>query len=377
MYWTGFKGTPQRTGLNRSIVPNSPPDLNIRELKSIRFPGRCRSILADDGYLVAVSDGGTVKVVNLNRLETEPYTFKTDGNIYAEPALHNGTLYLGRVKSPGHEKGSIYAYTLGGVSLPTPGVNLRWNIDLKGTPVQALLPFDDRLYLNVGFKDGHREIHVIDNIKGVKPTEPYCIYKGGCSSTLVADPPTKKVFFLSESKGLLYVNLFDHSEETAPEMVTTPVKDSMPGLLEYIPVAVLGSKLFAVFGKETRDLCRIDTHTNTFDTKITGRVRNFAVAGINKQIITNSKGVYSTFGNMQENLIHGENVISGPVVLRDRAAAVGMRDGKLKFYKLDNLSIYSEFQVFNTGEKIQVLTAFKKIIAVGNPGGGIKLLELV
>lgn len=151
MYWTGFKGTPQRTGLNRSIVPNSPPDLNIRELKSIRFPGRCRSILADDGYLVAVSDGGTVKIVNLNQLDTEPYTFVTDGNIYAEPALHNGTLYLGRVKSPDHEKGSIYAYTLGGVSLSTPEVNLRWDMDLKGTPVQALLPFDDRLYLNVGF----------------------------------------------------------------------------------------------------------------------------------------------------------------------------------------------------------------------------------
>jgi len=173
------------------------------------------------------------------------------------------------------------------------------------------------------------------------------------------------------------VNLFDHLEETAPKMITTPVKDSMPGLLEYIPIAVLGSKLFAVFGKETKDLCRIDTHTNTFDTKITGRVRNFAVAGINKQIITNSKGLYSTSGGLQENLIHGENIISGPVVLRDRAAAVGMRDGKLKFYKLDNLSIYSEFQVFNPGEKIQVLTAFKKIIAVGNSSGGIKLLELV
>ncbi len=373
--WSGCKGDIQRRGLNRFVIPHSPPDLEVTELKSTGFSGKCGSILADDGYLIAVSENGIIQVMDFNRLENEPYTFMTDGNIYAEPALHNGTLYVGTVKSQDQERGSIFAYTLGGVSLNPPEVVPRWNMDLKGTPVQALLPFADRLYLNMGFKDGHREVHIIDNIKGTKPTSPLCVYNGGLSSTLAADPFTQKVFFLSENKGRLFINMFDHSVGTAPGMMSVEVKDAPSGLQDFIPIAVLGTKLFAVFG-ENKELCRLDVPNKNFETKITNWVRKFAVPSISKQIIINSRGVFSTPDSQQENLMGGESVISGPVVLRDRAVVVGLRDGKIRFYNLNKLSIHNEIQVFQTDERIQAIAAYKNMIAVGNQKGKVKLLQL-
>ena len=373
--WSGCKGDIQRRALNRFVIPHSPPDLEVTEIQSTEFPGRCGSILADDGYLIAVSENGIIKVIDLNRLKKEPYTFMTDGNIYAEPALHHGTLYIGTVKNQDQEKGIIFAYTLGRISLNPPEVVPRWSMDLKGTPVQALLPFADRLYLNMGFKDGHREVHIIDDIKGTKPTMPKCVYKGELSSTLAADPFTNKVFFLSETSGRLYINMFDHSLGTAPEMMSMQVKDAPNGLQDYIPIAVLGAKLFAVFG-ENKELCRLDVHNKNFETTITNRVRKFAVPSISKQIIINSRGVFSTPGGMQENLMGGESVISGPVVLRDRAVVVGLRDGKIRFYNLNKLSIHNETQVFHTDERVQTMAAYKNMIAVGNQKGKVKLLQL-
>jgi hypothetical protein len=350
--------------------------LKLKEIISFDFSSRCRSILANDGYLVAVSENGSIKVMDLNRAAKEPHTFTTDGNILAEPALHNGTLYIGNIRNQQVGKGGIYAYTLGGISLDPPEINLRWDMDLKGAPVQAVLPFDDRIYLNIGYKDGRREIHVIDNIKGSKPTGPTCVYNGVRSSTLAADPPTKKVFFLSTERGQLFINVFDHSNGTPPVMSSRPVKDAPPDFLEHIPIAVLGAKIFAVFG-DKKDLCRLDEYKSSFDTKITARVRNYALAGMNKQVVINSTGVFSTVGNRQEDLIRGESIISGPVVLRDRAAVVGMRDGKVRFYKLNSLSIQDESPVFGSNEKVQTLAAFKDMIAAGNHKGKVKLLKII
>jgi hypothetical protein len=351
--------------------------LDIEELISIDFSSGCRSILVDDGYLAAASEDGSVKILDLNRLEMEPYTFSTGGKIFAEPALHNGTLYIGNVRDKDMGKGGVCAYTMGGISFEQPEVKLRWDMDLNGNPVQAVLPFDDRIYLNIGYMDGHREIHVIDNIKGSKPKTPKCVYSGVRSSTLAADPPTKRVLFLSEERNQLFINVFEHSNGAAPEMVSIPVKDAPLDFLEHVPIAVLGAKIFAVFGDNTRDLCRLDAHKSSFDTKITGRVRNFALAGMNKQFITNSTGVFSTAGNIQEDLIRGESIVSGPIVLRDKAAVVGMRNGKIRFYKLNALSRQNEFPVFEANDRVQTLAAFKDMIAAGNHKGKVKLLKII
>jgi len=372
--WSGYRGSVQRIGLNRHIVPHSPPDVKLKEVAAFRFSSRCRSILAEDGYLVAVSDDGVVKTLDLLRIGREPYTFKVNGGVFAEPALHNGTLFVGTVKDESRGKGAIYAYTLGDLSLNRPEVNLRWDMDLVGKPVQALLPFCDRLYLNIS-KDEHREIHIIDNIKGNKPIGPVCVYSGQRSSTLVGDQPTRKVFFLSEKERQLYINVFDHTSGTPSRMIGKPVREAPPDFLDYIPVAAIGSKLFAVFG-ETKDLCRIDIQSCCFDAKITDRVRNYALAGMNNQMVINSRGLFSTSESMQENMLQGENIVSGPVVLRDNAAVVGMKDGKVRFYKLSNLSIQDNFQVFNASDRVQTLAAFKNFIAVGNPNGEVKVLEL-
>lgn len=372
--WCGYRGNVQRIGLNRFVVPHSPPEIKIKEVASFRFSGRCRSILLQDQYLVAVSDNGVIKALDMQHPRREPFTFNAHGSILAEPALHNGTLFVGAVKNENREKGVIYAFPLGGLSLTSPEANLHWDIDLEGKPVQALLPFFDRLYLNVS-KNERREIHVIDNIDGNKPIGPVRVYSGQRSSTLVGDQPTRKVFFLSEQEGQLYINVFDHTSGTPSRMGSKPIKEAPPDFLDYIPVAAIGSKLFAVFG-ESKNLCRIDIHTCCFDTQITDRVRNYALAGMNNQMVINTRGLYSTSENMQENVQQGENIVSGPVVLRDKAVVVGMKDGKVRFYKLSSLSIQGIFQVFNAEDRVQTLAAYKNYVAVGNPKGEVKVLEL-
>ncbi|NIM12929.1 MAG: hypothetical protein GTO45_12450 [Candidatus Aminicenantes bacterium] len=76
-------------------------------------------------------------------------------------------------------------------------------------------------------------------------------------------------------------------------------------------------------------------------------------------------------------MIRGESIISGPVVLRDRAAVVGMRDGKIRFYKLNSLSVQDESPVFGSNEKVQTLAAFKDMIAASNHKGKVKLLKII
>ncbi|HLP62758.1 MAG TPA: hypothetical protein VK186_28225 [Candidatus Deferrimicrobium sp.] len=373
--WSGCKGGGQRSGLNRYVIQNSPPDIKLNELKNFSLSKRCRAALAADGFFITISDDGMIKIINLNNLGEEPFSFNINNKIFAEPAVHKGTLYVGCIQDEDQDKGAIHAYTLGGISLDPPEVQLRWTVSLKGTPVQALLPFENRLYLNIGHKNGGREIHVIENIMGNKPTDTISVYNGERSSTVVGDIPTKRVFFLSKNDKQLLINTFDHTKNS-PEMISKEVHDSPSDILDHIPISVLGSKVFAVFG-EKRDLCRLDSFENIFESRITGKVRQFALAGMNKHIIINSTGVFSSIGNAQENLNQGESIISGPIVLRDKAVLVGLNDGRIRFYNLNNISVQNDFQVFNGNEKVQVLASFRDIIAIGNQNGGIKLLQLL
>lgn len=374
-FWPSSRGGVQRLGLNRQVVKTTPPDLKIEELKTFHFSGRCRSILAEDGYLIVVSDKGMIQVVDLNRCEDEPYSFNAGGKVFAEPALHDGTLYVGVLKDESRDLGGVEAFTLGDVTSNHPEVRQRWALGLNGRPVQALLPFADRLYLNIGFGDARREIHYIENIGRKNPAKPVIAHDGERVSTLVANLPTKKVFFLSKNGADLFVNTFDHALSAEPEMKSTHVKDAPSDILDHIPIAAMGAKLFAVFG-DRKYLCRIDTYNNSFDAKISDRVRGFALSGMNRQAMVNSTGIFSTFSSQQEDLIRGEGIVSGPVIIRENTVVVGMRDGKIRFYQMNNLAVQLDYQVFDSQCKVLTLTTFKNMIAVGNQDGGAKLLRL-
>ncbi len=374
-YWPGARGSGQRLGLNRFTIAKSPQELEIKEQGSFSINGRCRSLTAEDGYLIAVSDNGIIQAADLNRNGNEPCTFNAGGKIFAEPAVHNGTLYVGIVKDENMEKGGICAFTLDGLRANSPDMNHWWEVELKGTPVQALLPFENRLYLNVGFKDGRREIQVIENIDKSNPSEAAVVYKGEGSSMLVANPPTKKVFFLSKSGDKLYVNVFDHSTAPSPAMDTHYLNGAPSDFLEHIPIAAMGAKLFVVFG-DKKELCRLDAHSNSFDIKITDRVRSFALSGMNRQVTVNVTGVYSTVGNVQEDLTRGEGIVSGPVIIRENLVAVGMRDGKIRIYQMNNPAVHVDVQAFNSNCKVSALASFKNMIAAGSQEGDVKLLRL-
>ncbi|MCK4763926.1 MAG: zinc ribbon domain-containing protein [Candidatus Aminicenantes bacterium] len=374
-FWPASRGGAQRLSFSRQAAPVTLPDMKVEEIKVLRFSGRCRSLLAEDGYLFVVSDSGIIQVVDLNRIETEPYTFNVGGKIFAEPAVHAGTLYVGFLEDDTRDRGVVAAYTLGDITGSQPGVKLRWSLDLEGRPVQGLLPFGDRLYLNIGFKNARREIQYIENIGKENPSKPLTVDDGERISTLAANPPTGKVFFLSQKDSRLFVNIFDHSQGPHPEMESSQINGAPADFLEHIPAAVMGAKLFAVFG-EQKHLCRIDTHSSSFDIKICAGVRNFALSGMSRQVIVNTTGIFSTIGNLQEDLIRGEGIVSGPVITRENMVVVGMRDGKIRFYRADNLAVQLDYQAFDADRKVLALATFKDMIAAGSQVGEARLLRI-
>ena len=64
------------------------------------------------------------------------------------------------------------------------------------------------------------------------------------------------------------------------------------------------------------------------------------------------------------------------VIIRENIVVVGMRDGKIRFYQMNNLAVQLDYQVFDSDCKVLALAAFKTMIAVGNQNGGVKLLRL-
>jgi len=353
--WTGFKGSSRRTGVNDAAI--EPGCITRPAGLRIRLGDACRSLLGYDGHLVAVSLNGVVEIAD-PRAEKPVCRFQTQGPINAEPCIDRGVLYLAT-------RGQLSAYALAPMTLGTPRVRPLWQVPLSGTPVQALTPAGDRLYVTVASADW-REVQVIEHERS------HVVHAATTVSWIAADASSRAVFF-SEEDGRVQLHV------VRDELTTLPV--ALRSISEH-PIALLGDTVFAIFGDSHR-LYRIDAATGAIEEPLDEDTQLFALNHEGEEwdrdwVRIDSAGIHFSRAMMHDSFAPHERASRGsPVIVQDCAAAVGMEDGRVFVYDLAELPQHETWRVGdNRGAPITALAAFDSFIAAGNKDGVVEVREL-
>ncbi len=379
--WPSSRGGPRRLGVNAYTPPAVPPEMMLEAVKEIEIPGRCRYLLAEDGFLFAFSMDGCLGVFDIMRPGEPVFRYDFGGKLYAEPVIHGGSLYVG--VSDGRQKGTgrVEAFGLGRLGREEPELSRRWDLEAEGIPTQGMMAFGDSLYYKTAFSDGRREVYVLPRVSGSEPGRAVRLYSGDHAGTFAADPGTGRVYFLSVLNSRLMLHTVEHSGDGAVggvkgDVLPVPVLDGPGDFLEHIPAAVMGTKLFAVFGEEGWLSC-LDIRGGRYERRLHKHVKHFACRDLNEYVVVDSSGVFFPLRNSRENFIPGESTLCAPVILGDAAAVVGLRDGRIRFYQLSHPSRQSEFRVFDSsGDEVTALIGFRDYLAVGNQRGVVKLFRI-
>ena len=376
--WTSYKGGPQRLGLLSSLPGREAArggSLEVREKGvQIQLGEPCRSLLGYDRHLIAISQGGSIEVCD-PELPASGLRLKTDGPVSCEPCIDRGVLYLG---TPGR----LTAWSLGSLSLESPRLAPLWTLSLSGTPVQALTALGNRLYVTVFRQDGRKEVQVIDGLERNPPPAPRTLHVGQRLSWIAADPETRQAVFLSQEEEDVRLCTVTHADGRA-DLEIRELSGIPQPFAEQVPIALLGGKIFGVFGDEEK-LCRIDARTGEFeqslgtDTKLfsLGRGRDRGWDGDGVQVGTNS--VTFLRADFKDPFSPLERVVKGsPVLVQGRAAVLGMQDGRLRIYDLRRVPRHDVKRLTGDGEAISALAAFDGYIAAGNAKGIVKVFEVL
>jgi hypothetical protein len=365
--WPTFKGGPQRLGLNRWPQARQPMG-GIEEILELRLDSPCRSLLSSDRHLIAVSQAGGIEVVDAARGAASSVRTRTDGPVSAEPCVSQGTLF---VPAPG----CVTAFALGGLHFARPRLEQRWEVRLPGVPIHALLALEGYLYLDVLLPEGSHEVCVISDVGTERPGELRRLLSAQRVSWSAANPPSRQVFWLTEEDGELKVHCHDHSAPAGPALTTRPVAAAPLPLADSVPIAVMGAKLFAVLGNEDT-LCRLDARDGVFDLALRADLRSYALSGMRDGLLVDARGLYFLGAQHHEQLPPMVRVKGSPVVLQDRAAAVGLQDGRVRLYDLHALPLHDEFRVSQDTEELTALMSFRRFVAAGDEQGAVKVVVL-
>jgi hypothetical protein len=362
--WPTYRGGSRRLGLN-PLAPGA--DCRAREIGlTLNLGSECRSLLGYDGHLVAVSHDGMVVLADPAAAKSL-CRFQTQGPITAQPCIHGGVLHLAA-------RGQVSAYSLAAMTLDPPRVRPLWQVPLNGTPIHALTAAGNRLYVTVASPDW-REIQVIDGIAGPQPAAPRPLHRAGKVSWVAADPEADHAVFLSEVEGHgVQLHLLH------PELTTHFV--ALRLLAEH-PIAFLSGTVFGVFGEGHR-LYRINASTGAVDEPLEKDTQLFALGddGAGEWdrdgVWIDSDGVSFARSGVRDSFQPYDRAVKGsPILVRDCAAVVGMEDGAVRIYYLDQLPRHEIWRVGNgSGVPITAIASFDSYIAAGNRDGVVELREL-
>jgi hypothetical protein len=355
--WLGYKGDSRRAGVNDASLEagclTRPTSLRIR------LGDNCRSLLGYDGHVIAVSVNGAVEIADPMRAKSV-CRFQAQGPITAEPCIDNGVLYLAT-------RGQVTAYALTAMSLETPRIRPLWQVAVNGTPVQALTPLRERLFVTVA-SAGWREVHVIEQQR------TKLLHAASSVSWIAADAATSRAVFLSEQDGRVQLHV------VGDEATTHPVSLQVIG--EH-PIALLGDTLFGIFGKEHR-LYRIDVTTGGIEEPLDEDTQLFALTHDGEEWDRNSVsidtgGILFSRAMVRDSFAPHERASRGsPVIVQDCAVAVGMEDGRVLIYDLAAPPQHEIWRLTdNGGAPITALVSFDSFIAAGNKDGVVEVRELV
>jgi hypothetical protein len=354
--WLGYKGDSRRTGVNETSL-GSGYAMRATGLR-LRLGDTCRSLLGYDGHAVVVSLNGLIEIADPAR-EKSVCRFQTQGPITAEPCIDRGVLYVAT-------RGQVSAYVLSGMSLETPRVRPLWQVSLNGTPIQALTPLGERLYVTVASAD-RREVYAIENQRA------HLLHAAPRVSWIAADAATSRAVFFSEDDGRVQLHV------VREEMTTHPI--SLQTIGDH-PIALLGDTVFGIFG-DARRLYRIDAATGGIEEPLDEDTQLFSLThdGVEwdrDSVRIDSAGIHFSRAMMRDSFAPHERASRGsPVIVQDCAVAVGMEDGRVLVYDLAALPQHEIWRLGDGGAPITALASFDSFIAAGNRDGVVEMRALI
>lgn len=355
--WLGYRGGTQRTGVND--VSLAPGCVTRSTGLRLRLGDTCRSLLGYDGHVIAISVNGVVEIADPIHAKSV-CKFQAPGPITAEACIDNGILYTAT-------RGQVSAYAIAPMTLETPRVRPLWQVAVAGTPIQALTPAGNRLYVTLASAE-LREVHVIEQQRA------HLIHAAQKVSWIAADAATSRAVFLSEDAGEVRLHV------AGDKLTSHPV--SLNALRDH-PIALLGDTLFAVFGDSQR-LYRVDATNGGVEEPLDDDTQFFALTHAGGEwdrdsVRIDSSGIHFSRAMVRDSFAPHERASRGsPVVVQDCAVAVGMEDGRVLVYDLAELPRHEIWRVSdNSDTPITAIASFDTFIAAGNKDGIVEVRELV
>jgi len=362
--WTGSKGGARRLGFN----PARGPAIWIAQKPALtlRLGDPCRTLLACDGHVIAVSLNGTIEIADPVRGRSL-CRFQAPGRITAEPCISNGVLYVST-------ENQLTAWSLGPMTLESPRVQPLWHVPVQGTPIHALTPARNRLFATVSTGEW-REVMVVDQTGPSSRPAARALHRSPKTSWLAADPSTGDAVFLSEEGSHVQLHVVREG--------VTSVHPVSQQILAEQPIAFLDGAVFAVLGAERR-LYRIDASTGAVEEPLEPDTQFFALTH-DKQgawdrdgVRIESDGVHFLRPAVRDSFAPIDRATKpSPVVMRGAAAAVGMDDGRVLLYELAHLPRHEVWRLEgHSTAAITALASFDRYVAAGNRDGVVEVREL-
>jgi hypothetical protein len=233
----------------------------------------------------------------------------------------------------------------------------------------------NRLFVTSAHGHDRRSVLVLEGIDKLKEApQAREVYSAGKLSTLAAEPRTQQVFFLSEEMGGLRVHVVD-LRNAALGFASHAVPNPLVPLADHVPIAVMGAKIFGVFGYED-ELCRIDLDANLASTSMREDAKRFSFNRYGQWVQVETTGIAFPHLRVQDELSHMERVRVQPVVVRDCAAAVGLVDGRILVYDLKSPPYHWDLRLSSQGHEITALSSFGRYLAAGDAAGNVKVFRL-
>jgi hypothetical protein len=369
-----FKGGLQRTNLNHFKIAKNFDECSVTPQKTIQLDSACISILVYNYYLFLFSFKGEIRIINLLNNMQQVQRFNADDKIYADPAISEGTLYVGTRRS-------ISAYSIPAIlSEENISTEPRWTIPLQNNevPMKAMVPIGERLYFNIKINSQYQKICAINNIKTGNPDPIIQINAGPGVSSIAGNwsEKSKKIFFFSETKNNITLHTADHRENKSPKIVSKTIHNAPSGCDFRIPIASIGRKVFVTF-KHKETLYRIDSDTGDLDQKICENVKEYALANANSAFVVNSKGLYF-HGTSRQQIDLSKQRLSvkiAPYILNNCAVLAGLQNGTVQIYNYFNPTSYPKNWDISDRDNVAItsLVAYQNILIAGNQEGTVKL----
>ncbi|MCP4107908.1 MAG: zinc ribbon domain-containing protein [Desulfobacteraceae bacterium] len=376
MKWPVYRGSSQRLGVSRFTLNPANTNIRIKEKGNFYLPDKCKSLLMDESYLYAFSIDGHIKIIDIfQKPPRESVSFNVGGPFSSEPALCNGSLYVGTGQG-------LQAYSLGILLSGRPLTKPRWEVPVAGI-VREMLPVEirnenstkNRLLFTIKINNNRDELHAVDNIQSSKPDSFKVIDQGRLSSIAIFSSKDKtkgkKVYFLSRHQGNINLNRIDYSKHADSEKEPITIEGAPSEFKTLLPIAVIGARIFAVF-TEKDTLCRLDADTGRCN-QIAKNVKYFALPAIKYPVVVDSEGLFLPSKDRKAKIEKGQSVTCDPLILEDYAVVLGMRDGTIRLYDIHSPGLPFQQRVSEmSNQKITALAASGDIMAVGNDAGLVK-----